>query len=137
MTATPQPGEAGAGRPRVLVVDDEPEMGKMLARVLQPSEVVFAQSATGALGRIAAGGRFDAIVCDVRMPGLDGIQFHDEVQKLAPGLERRIVYVTATVGTRSFTEFQRRTGCAYLEKPFDPVELRRVLAALTAPRSEP
>ena len=78
-------GPAAANREqRVLIIDDDRDVGAMVARLLKPTPVVFAQSAAGALGRIAAAGRFGAIICDIHMPGIDGIQFHTEVAVQAP-----------------------------------------------------
>ncbi len=80
----PERGPAVDGEHRVLIIDDDRDVGAMVARFLKPTPVIFAQSASGALGRIAAGGRFGAIVCDIHMPGLDGIQFHAAVAAQAP-----------------------------------------------------
>jgi len=94
--------------------------------------VIFAQSATGALGRIDAGGRFAAILCDLHMPGMDGMGFFDAVVARAPGLARRIVFVTASASSRELDELLRRTGCRCLEKPFQGADLRAVVAEVSA-----
>ena len=117
---------------RVLVVDDDTAIGAAMRRVLTPFQVTFAQSAAGALGRIRGGARFAAILCDVRMPGMDGMQFHEEVAKLDPPLARRIVYFTAAVGSPELASFLRRTRCACLEKPMDGAALRKALGAAAA-----
>ena len=74
---------------RVLIIDDDRDVGTMMARLLKPTPVVFAQSASGALGRIHAGGRFGAIICDIHMPGIDGMKFYEAVAAEAPALARR------------------------------------------------
>jgi len=126
---TPRPSAAGPAI-RVLVVDDEAEVGSAIARLLRPIPVVFAQSATGALGRIAAGGHFDAILCDFNMPGMNGLKFYEAVEACAPQLARRIVFVTGSAASRELDELRRRTGCRLLEKPFDGADLRAAVAAV-------
>lgn len=129
---TPAPAPSTAYQRRVLVVDDERDVATTIARLLKPTPVVFAQSAASAIGRITAGARFAAILCDLNMPGMNGMQFHDAVAVLAPPLARRIVYVTGSTGSRELTEFLRRTGCRCIEKPFEGAELRTVVAELLA-----
>ena len=129
--APPTPPERSARldpEARVLIVDDERDVGVAISRLLKPIPVVFAQSAAGALGRLEAGGKFAAVVCDVRMPGIDGMQFYQAVVERAPSLARRIVYVTGSLGSRELTEFLERTGCTCLRKPFGGNELREAVA---------
>lgn len=112
------------------MVDDDELVGKAIGRTLGDFDVTYAQSANGALGRLQAGGRFAAIVCDRRMPGMDGVQFHGAVERVDPALAHRIVFVTGWAHAPEFEAFLRRTGCACLEKPFQAVELRRAVIAL-------
>lgn len=126
-TPTPPPTSP---LPRVLVIDDEPDVGTAIARLLRPMPVVFAQSATGALGRIEAGGHFDAILCDLNMPGLNGLRFFEAVEAFAPSLARRIVFITGEAESRELAELRRRTGCRCLEKPFEGADLRAAVAAV-------
>jgi two-component system, cell cycle sensor histidine kinase and response regulator CckA len=126
----PAPPPPAAGL-RVLVVDDEPAVGPAIARLLRPIAVVFAQSATGALGRLAAGGRFDAILCDLNMPGMNGLRFYEAVEALSPELARRITFVSGAAPSREVDALLRRTGCRYLAKPFEGQDLRAVLAQVT------
>jgi len=123
---------APEGNLRILVVDDERPIGAMFVRVLKPMSVTFSQSAAGALGRIAAGGRFSAIICDLRMPGMDGIEFYEEVEKLDPRLAKRILFVTGAACEPRFDEFLLRTGCSYLPKPVDNDELRSTILRLAS-----
>ncbi len=120
------------GERRVLIVDDDRDVGMTVARLLRPTPVVFAQSAAGALGRIEAGGRFAAIICDINMPGIDGMQFHDAVAAQAPSMARRILYMTGAVGGGKLRDFLARTGCRCIQKPFQGAELRAAVAELLA-----
>ena len=67
---------------RILVVDDEDMIGMILRRVLKAHDVSVMTNATDALSLIAGGKRYDAILCDVMMPGMTGIDFYGAL--LAP-----------------------------------------------------
>jgi CheY-like chemotaxis protein len=118
-----EPSAAPSEPPRVLVVDDDPMVGKMIQRVLGGFRVTFVQSATGALGRIQAGGEFHAIVCDVQMPGMTGMQFHDELERVAPALAKRLVLITGAWDAQ-LKAFADRADVPWLPKPFSPDQLR-------------
>jgi len=116
---------------RVLVIDDDPLVGAAIAKILKNYRVTFSQSATGALGRIQGGGKFGAIVCDVIMPGLSGIEFHAQVLRIAPELAHRMVFVSGFAHSPEIESFTIREGLRCVEKPVDPQELRTVLEQVT------
>jgi CheY-like chemotaxis protein len=118
-----------AAQQRVLVVDDDAAVGQAVRLALRPRQVTFAQSAVGALARIAAGGKFDAIVCDLHMPGMTGMQFEDEVRKISPEAADRIVFITGAAATKEATDFLARTKNPCLEKPFEREVLRAAVSA--------
>ena len=125
---TPIPG---AG-PRVLVVDDDAAVGLALRLALRPFQVTFAQSAAGALARVQAGADFAAVVCDVHMPGMTGMQFEEALKSVAPALARRMVFVTGGARTAEAAAFLDKTGCACVAKPFDREKLKAAVTAAAA-----
>lgn len=113
---TVKPGENS--RKRVLIVDDEPLLLRSLARMLQSHhEVVTASGGEKALAILAEDSRFDAIVCDLMMPGVDGLQVHETVHADHPELEARLVFLSGGVFTQRMEEFLRRTEPILLDKP--------------------
>jgi CheY-like chemotaxis protein len=112
---------------RVLVVDDDAAVGKAMTRSLHHYQVVFAQSANGALARLQAGGQFVAIVCDLNMPGMNGMQFHAAVMQIDPALARSIVFVTGAE-TPEFRGFLAAAHNTCVMKPFFPHELADAVA---------
>jgi two-component system NtrC family sensor kinase len=71
--------------------------------------------------------RYDVILSDVRMPGMDGPGLYAEVQKRHPGQERRFVFLTGDTFTGGTAEFLRRSGVPSLSKPFTLDEIERVV----------
>jgi CheY-like chemotaxis protein len=118
---------------RILMVDDDPVVGVAVTRMLSPLKVTFAQSAAGALARVQAGGKFDAILCDIFMPGMDGMAFCDEVAKVSRRLASRIVYMSASASAPEAAAFLARTGNTCLSKPVKREALKSaVLAAASS-----
>ncbi len=126
----PQPAEGGSGT--VLVVDDEPMVGRAITRMLVPHHRVTA--VLGAAEALAAlsNGHFDAILCDLAMPDMTGMALHDKLQAEAPALAARMVFLTGGGFTREAAEFLDRVPNARLEKPFSPAQLRMAVARLQA-----
>jgi two-component system NtrC family sensor kinase len=83
---------------RLLFVDDEPLLrsGMEAFGRARGVEVVTAESGPAALEIIRAR-EVDAVVCDVRMPGMDGVAFHQTLQREQPTLAARTVFVTGDV----------------------------------------
>ncbi|HEY1693093.1 MAG TPA: response regulator [Polyangiaceae bacterium] len=81
----------------VLLVDDEPTVARAHARMLRRYARLGTEvccSPLRALERIAAGERFDAVVCDGQMPGLDGVAFFLRASAFWPDLEHRFVFLS-------------------------------------------
>jgi len=118
-------------RPRVLVVDDSPLMARGLARALKPDhDVAMLTSAREALKCLTQSGRFDAVLCDLMMPEMTGVDFHRELERLKPDVAQRVLFFTGGAFTPSTRAFARRMADRCLEKPLDLAEVRRKLAEL-------
>ncbi|HYO59468.1 PAS domain S-box protein [Archangium sp.] len=117
-------------RGRVLIVDDEPAVGRALRRILREHDVELATSGRQALERLAADTRFHAVLCDVMMPDLGGKDLYEAVQQGGTGLERRFVFVSGGAFTQGARDFLARVPNPTLEKPFDETAVRRVVREL-------
>ena len=116
-------------RPRVLVVDDEPLVCASLYRVLSRDfDVVPHTSARHALSLLRAGEQFDAVLCDIMMPEMSGIAFHEELSRVRPALASEVVFLSGGAFTPSSQDFLRRMPNPYIQKPFLPAELVDLLA---------
>ena len=122
------PIEVGS-RARVLVVDDDVIVATSLRRLLSRDyDVVVEHSAAPALQRFVAGEQFAAIVCDVQMPGMSGIELVQALQSRSPHHVPRFIFVTG--GDPAAARAASYLGTIYFEKPFDVGELRRAVRRL-------
>ena len=114
---------------RVLVVDDDEIIASSLARFLARDldEVVALTSPREALRRIVAGERFDAIVCDLAMPDLDGVDLFRSIHAADPGQSEAIIFMTGGAFTPAVRDFLASIPNARLEKPFSAHELRALV----------
>ena len=120
---------APAQRGRVLVVDDERLIGVALLRSLPEHEVVTDTSALAALERIRGGTQFDLILCDLMMPEMTGVAFFELLEKEAPALAARVVFMTGGAFTPAAMAFLERVHNPRLEKPLDIDQIRSLIAA--------
>ncbi len=107
---------------RVLVVDDDPGMRDGMAMSLKRAGFVTEQAKSGedAL-RMTRPGAFDAVVTDLRMTGIDGLQLTARLKALDPVLP--VLLVTAFGNLDTAREAMRLGAFDYLSKPFSPDEL--------------
>jgi CheY-like chemotaxis protein len=123
----PRPPPTGR-RGRVLIVDDEPLVLDLFARVLEPHhEVVLCESGRAALERIESGQHFDAVVCDLLMPDTTGMDVYVRLTASRPAMARRVLFVTGGAGIGPAADFLGRVPNHRLAKPVDLDELLRVV----------
>jgi len=118
-------------RGKILVIDDEPLINGILRRILaRDHEVATATSVREALDRVAAGERFDLMICDLMMPEMTGMDLHAELLRREPALAERLVFMTGGAFTPAAREFLDRVPNARVEKPFDVQDLRALIQTL-------
>jgi PAS domain S-box-containing protein len=123
-----------ADRPvRVLVLDDEPAIRDFLARVLRRNghEPILADTGAAAL-EIVRTSPPDVILCDHRMAGMSGTEFHAAVMAIAPGLAARFAFMSGDVLNPALREFAEDRGVHLLAKPFDIAAVGAMVATLIA-----
>lgn len=130
--AAPPPSSAPPPLPtraaRVLVIDDEPMVGRMVERALgRAHEVTTAPSGKAALEQLQRGTRFDVILCDLMMPSMSGMDVYERVRALAPEQAERMVFLSGGAFTARARDFLEHHPS--LEKPFDLGALEAVIRA--------
>ena len=120
-----------APRRRVLVVDDEPALVKVLARQLERHyDVDMASTAKDAITRLSSS-YYDVVLCDLRLEDEPGIAVYDSVRAHTPEQAGRFIFITGGSSDPEHDGLSRRaraTGRPVLEKPFDGPSLEALVA---------
>lgn len=127
-TGRPHDSQPPTRRKAVLVVDDEPAFTIMLAEVFSRDNFVVETAADGeeALKKLEQRS-YDVILCDVRMPRLNGPGFYRVIEQRAPALLSRVLFVTGAILSPETRAFLRQTDAPVLEKPFSLGEISKVV----------
>jgi len=113
-----------AGPKRVLIVDDETAIVRLLSESLESLATVVGETVPDrALDLILGEPAFDAIVCDVMMPGMTGIDLHERVARDRPDLAARFVFMCGGTYTARARDHLERVPNPRLNKPFRMAQL--------------
>jgi two-component system NtrC family sensor kinase len=112
---------------RALVVEDEAALGTAVADALGDAGFVVDSASNGedAL-RLIEGNAYDLVICDLKMPKLDGPSLYRRLAATHPALTKRMVFVTGDVAGTEAERFLEECGCRWLAKPFRLRDLVRV-----------
>jgi len=118
-----EPRSVSAGR--ILVVEDEPTVAQLIVDVLQEEghQVEAVLDSQEGLTRLARH-EYDVIICDLRMPRLDGVAFYDALVRSGSEAQNRIIFITGDMLAPRTLEFLEPNRLPYLAKPFLVEELK-------------
>ncbi len=118
---TPRSSHRGT---RVLVVEDEPTVARLIADVLEDEGLHVDTLLDGreALAR-AARESYELVICDMKMPGLAGQQLYESLARVGNPLKDRFLFMTGDVIARQTHEFLERNCLPHMAKPFRVEEL--------------
>ncbi len=123
----PTRGPAG----RILVVEDEPTVAQLIADVLreeghQVEAVMDSQEGLNCIART----RYDLVICDLRMPRLDGPAFYEALVRAGSPVQHKIMFITGDTLAPRTLEFLEPHGLPYLAKPFLVEELKLAVSRM-------
>lgn len=121
------------GRHRILVVDDDPPIARVLVRSLREDAVTCCGNGREALAILAENPPFDVILCDVMMPVMNGI---DLFHSLTPQQRARVIFITGAQNPSRLANELHALGAPVLHKPFTVQELRDAVDAKLEALSE-
>lgn len=113
---------------KVLVIDDDPELGKLVEVMLRPADLMVTQAYSGIEGlRKAYDLHPDLIILDIMMPGMDGFEVCARLREL---VNIPILMLTACTAEANILQGFRAGADDYVKKPFSKAELEARLGAL-------
>jgi len=116
-------------RKRLIVVDGQRHVGDALERALSGmADVEATTDGRAVVERLAAGDRWDMILCDLLMPETSGMDLYREALRVAPDAAASVVFMTAGAFTPRARAFLKGVGNPCLEKPLDMGKLRSLIA---------
>jgi CheY-like chemotaxis protein len=117
-------------RGRILVIDDEPIVRKVLDELLRAHDTVLAATGTEARGILLEDTAFDVILCDLMMPDLSGMELFAWLKVRDPLAAQRVVFITGGAFTPKTQAFLAAVNQPVIDKPFNPRSLRATVATL-------
>jgi PAS domain S-box-containing protein len=123
--------DRNAGVLRAIIIDDEQEIAKLIAEALARRGYGCDVAGSGVEAQAliaAASGGYDAVICDLRMPDIDGPALFQWIKTNYPALVERLLFVTGDALGPAAGRFLAESRRPFLEKPFTPAEVARMIA---------
>ncbi len=121
---------------KLLVVDDEPIVGQSCKRIFNRAgyQVEACTDSREGLNRVIEQNNYSLILVDMKMPGMDGLEFITELRKTHPDLP--VMIITGYASVPSATAAMRLGASDYLPKPFTPDEIIKAVERIFAEEDE-
>ncbi len=112
----------------VLIVEDERALAAAVAEALTDAglQVDHAGDGQEALASVR-NANYDVVICDLKMPRVDGMTLYRAIAAATPELARRVIFVTGDVAGTDAERFLEESGCRWLAKPFRLSDLLRAV----------
>jgi two-component system NtrC family sensor kinase len=112
----------------VLLVEDEAALATAVSEALTDAglKVDHASDGEEALARVRRNS-YDVVICDLKMPRIDGMMLYRAMAAAIPALARRVIFVTGDVAGTDAERFLEESGCRWLAKPFRLGDLLRAI----------
>ena len=124
----PPPSMEAVRGAAVLIVEDERALAAAVGEALTDAglEVDYAGDGEEALARVRQK-TYDVVICDLKMPRVDGMTLYRAIAAATPALARRVIFVTGDVAGTDAERFLEDSGCSWLAKPFRLGDLLRAV----------
>jgi two-component system NtrC family sensor kinase len=124
----PTPSMEAVRGASILIVEDETALATAVGEALQDAGLKVDHAADGeeALARVR-NKSYDVVICDLKMPRVDGMTLYRAMATATPALARRVIFVTGDVAAADAERFLEDSGCRWLAKPFRLADLLRAV----------
>jgi DNA-binding response OmpR family regulator len=120
-------------RGKILLIDDEEGIGLAIKRMFRKRhDVTVKTSGEDGLRELEDDSRFDAIICDLMMPGMTGMDVYRKVEEHWPELADRFVFISGRIDSPDVKAFVGEVGRPILKKPMPPAELRSIVESIVS-----
>jgi len=114
-----------AAKMKILIIDDEPQVGMIFTKVLESAGYSVIAAASGEEGLRKLDDNPEVVFLDLKLPGIDGVETLRRIRKTNPNLP--VVMMTAYQTVDSAVESMRLGACDYLIKPLDNNRIKEVV----------
>ena len=111
----------------ILIVEDERALATAVGDALGDAGFRLITRVMAKKRSPASDSTYDVIICDLKMPHVDGMTLYRAIASATPALSRRIIFVTGDVAEAGRRTFSRGYGCRWLAKPFRLTDLLRAV----------
>ena len=112
----------------LLLVDDDAAIGRVVSRILRDTfDVTVFTNAREAVDAIAGGARYAAILCDLMMPSMTGMDLYAELVAVEPGAANSMIFMTGGATSARARTFIATVANPCIQKPIDAKELRELV----------
>ena len=136
MTTGREAGSAPLHRRRILAIDDDADVGRMIATVLESAGAQVDAAMSGAQAEtLLLENDYDAVLLDWNLQDMSAGDFLARAERARGGVTSKTLVMTGDLIRRVGVHEAERRGMPLLRKPFRPKDLIAAVAALAAPRS--
>jgi len=117
----------------ILIVDDNEQLAQSYKELLESGDYSVSVAPNGVVAlKHVLNQDIDAVICDLKMPQLDGDKFYVTVERVKPDLLRRFIFITGESSAEKFQEFLRKVESPVFTKPVPTEKLIHTLESFWA-----
>lgn len=121
-----------ANTKNVLIIEDEPILGKICARILASDGYTVALALNGSIAKsMVQNGNYDICLSDIRTPEVNGIELYKYLKEKHPLLAEKTIFMTGDITSMKVKSFLEDDRIRFIVKPFSPGELKLAISELT------
>jgi DNA-binding NtrC family response regulator len=116
-------------KPKVLILEDEPVISKVLYRAFNAAglDPDIAENGLYAEEKLTSGNKYDLFVFDIRTPIISGMQLYDYMEKNYPETVDKVIFMTGDYLNATTYTFLERTNRPFINKPFTPDQIMELI----------